>query len=278
FTQFTVKDGLNSNTVWSILEDKTGNIWFGTDYGVCRYNGKTITRVPITSINNLLTNYTNSKNTVWSMMQDKSGKIWFGADDALYCYNGKTFTRFLDSPGLINKGVLTLKNIQCMMEDKSGNLWFGSGPMVQEGIIRYDGKSLENFKPKNEGWIRNIIQDQKDNILFTTRHNGACRYDGENFTFISNSLGIVYNSMMTCFEDKAGNIWFASDCGTSLNDSVGGAWRFDGKTLTKFSTKDGLTNNAVFLIFEDRSENIWIGTRNTGLYRYDGKTITSFSD
>lgn len=44
FTQFTIKDGLNSNTVWSVLEDRKGNIWFGTrDLGLCRYDGKIFT-------------------------------------------------------------------------------------------------------------------------------------------------------------------------------------------------------------------------------------------
>ena len=284
FTQFTQKDGLSSNKVWSILEDKAGNIWFGTDQGVCRFDGKAIVSVPIRS-SNLSSLYLSSsvnelapaKKAVWSMLQDRSGNIWFGTDEGLYRFDGKTFTRLLDDPAILNTGKLTLKSVQCMLEDQKGNFWFGSGPMAFEGLCRYDGQMVESFKPKNEGWIRNIIQDLKGDIVFATRHNGACRYDGKNFTFISNELGMVYNSMMACFEDKAGNTWFSSDYGTTLNDSVGGAWRYDGKTLTKFSIKDGLTNNAVFLIMEDRSGNIWIGTRNIGLYRYDGKTITSFS-
>jgi streptogramin lyase len=278
FTQFTKKDGLSSNAIWAISEDRTGNIWFGTASGICRYDGKTITAVPITIAGNLLNNALPSKNAVWSTMVDRGGKIWFGTDDGLYCSDGKTFTRFIDDKSIENKSGLTLKNVQCMYEDSSGNMWFGSGPMAQEGIIRYDGKFLENWKPQNEGWIRNITQDKKGDILFATRHHGACSYNGKNFTFISNSLGVVYNSMMISFEDKAGNLWFASDYGTELNDSVGGAWRYDGKTLTKFSTKDGLANNAVFLILEDRSGNIWIGTRNNGLYCFDGKNLTSFTE
>jgi ligand-binding sensor domain-containing protein len=45
FTQFTMKDGLLSNCVWSILEDNKGNIWFGTVEGICRYDGKNINKV-----------------------------------------------------------------------------------------------------------------------------------------------------------------------------------------------------------------------------------------
>src|SRR5260221_3526356 len=47
FTNFTTKDGLNNNTVWSMVEDEAGNIWFGTDDGLCRYDGRTISNMPI---------------------------------------------------------------------------------------------------------------------------------------------------------------------------------------------------------------------------------------
>ena len=47
FTQFTMKDGLLSNCVWSMLEDHSGNIWFGTGEGICRYDGKSITSMTI---------------------------------------------------------------------------------------------------------------------------------------------------------------------------------------------------------------------------------------
>ena len=38
--QFTIKDGLCDNQIRTIQEDSTGNIWFGTDIGVIRYDGK----------------------------------------------------------------------------------------------------------------------------------------------------------------------------------------------------------------------------------------------
>jgi ligand-binding sensor domain-containing protein len=87
FTQFTIQNGLTSNTVWSILQDKEGNIWFGTTDGPCRYDGKSITPVPING--NLLPeinsdgyyNNWSTKKTVWSMLQDKSGRIWFGTGE-----------------------------------------------------------------------------------------------------------------------------------------------------------------------------------------------------
>lgn len=41
WTNYTTKDGLASNMVFSIAEDKQGVLWFGTDQGLTRYDGTT---------------------------------------------------------------------------------------------------------------------------------------------------------------------------------------------------------------------------------------------
>ena len=44
FTPFTEKEGLCSNNVYCLMQDKTGDIWVGTlNAGVCRYDGKVFT-------------------------------------------------------------------------------------------------------------------------------------------------------------------------------------------------------------------------------------------
>ncbi len=287
FTNFTTKDGLSSNTVWSILEDKAGDIWIGTNAGLCRYSysEKAITPVPfsITESNGfLLTNTVNnnSKNEVFSIMQDKNGTLWLGTSDGVYCrkLGGKSFTRFLDNFSIINANNLSLKSVQCMLEDKNGNIWFGSGPMAFEGICLYNGRILTNFKPKNESWIRTILESKNGTILFATRHIGVYMYDGKTFLPFSKPPEIANDLFNTILEDKASNIWYASDYAKDPNDEKGGVWKFDGKTFERFTKKEGLTNTSAFFILEDKSGHIWIGTRSTGLYRYDGKTIRSFSE
>ncbi len=45
FTHFTQKEGLPSNNVYSMFEDREGRIWFGSvaHFGTSRYDGKTFT-------------------------------------------------------------------------------------------------------------------------------------------------------------------------------------------------------------------------------------------
>jgi ligand-binding sensor domain-containing protein len=69
---------------------------------------------------------------------------------------------------------------------------------------------------------------------------------------------------MCIYEDKAGNIWFATG---------GGASRWDGKSFQNFTTKEGLSNNDLTTIMEDKTGKIWFGTRGEPCF-YDGKTFT----
>jgi ligand-binding sensor domain-containing protein len=277
FSQFTEKDGLSNNKVWSILEDRLGNIWFGTDDGVSRYDGKTISKIPLTITNPGGFGTTipqPGQNAVWSMMQDKSGMIWFGTTNDLYCYNGKVFSRFLDRNNISNNQNLQLKWIQCFLEDSNGTIWMGSGPIAMEGVIRFDGKTITSSKPNGDGWIRYILEDKNKNIWFGGRSKGNFIYDGNTFIKYTQKIGIG-NPVLV---DKSGNIWFNGEEKLSTVESEGGIWRYDGNTFKNYNTSDGMSKYFVWNIFEDRNGNIWIGTRNCGLYRYNGQRFEVFSE
>lgn len=61
FTTITNKDGKAFRNVWSIIEDRKGNIWFGED-GLWRYDGSTFTKV--------------TEKGVYAIIEDKKGNIW----------------------------------------------------------------------------------------------------------------------------------------------------------------------------------------------------------
>ena len=70
------------------------------------------------------------------------------------------------------------------------------------------------------------------------------------------------------FEDRDGNIWFATDQG---------AQRYDGMRWTTYTTKDGLGHNQVRTITQTRDGAMWFGTYGGGVSRYDGKTHSAGS-
>lgn len=279
FTNFTVKDGLSNNFVWSIFEDKTGNLWFGTSDGACRYNGKNFTSIPISVIkgSNLPKNkisvdsYGNpsEENAVWDIFQDKNGKFWFGTTDGVYRYDGMYFTRFLHNDSVINNSDIQIKKVERILEDKTGNIWFSG--RNNEGVFRFDGKSLTSFKPDGKNWLWPVLEDQAGNIWFSN-WSTVYRYDGKTFTNLTKRDDSCNNGSTCMMQDKNGNIW----CG---NDGAnGGLCRYDGKSFTHFTTKEGLINNSVWCIVEDKAGNLWVGTRGMGLCRYDGEKFTGFSE
>lgn len=270
FINFITKDGLCNNTVYSIMEDELGKVWFGTLNGVSFYDGnafKSISMPQSDSILNKSPNNITSSNMVLSMLQDSEGNIWFGTFGyGVYCYNGKTFTNFLSNQGAKQTDGLHHNVAQCMVQDKVGNIWFGS--MSHGGVNRYSKKTFTHFST-NDGLCDNqifcILEDKKGNIWFGTRDGGICRYDGKTFA----NFPISNNCVNVIFEDKDGNLWFGCDRGTLC--------RYDGNTFTNFTTKESLNNNRIWTIVQDNKGDIWFGSRRGDLSRFDGTTFTNFS-
>jgi ligand-binding sensor domain-containing protein/class 3 adenylate cyclase len=252
-----VDQGMASSYVYSITEDKSGNLWFGTGGGgVSRYDG--------TSFTHFTTNEGLSNNTVWAITTDKSGNLWFGTNGGgVSRYDGTSFTHFTTKEGLSNNNVLSIT------EDKSGNLWFGTNG---GGVSRYDGTSFTHFTT-NEGLSNNtvlsITEDKSGNLWFGTEGGGVSRYDGTSFTHFTTNEGLSNNNVLSITEDKSGYLWFGTN--------GGGVSRYDGTSFTHFTTNEGLSNNTVLSITEDKSGNLWFGTEGGGVSRYDGTSFTHFT-
>ncbi len=299
FKNYTIQDGLHSNTILSILEDKNGIIWIGTNIGLCQYNPtaiqtkqslfKTI-QFSLTKVSNFYPSTgnhpSNSETGVWSLMQDKTGRIWIGTnDDGVYCFNGKNFHHFLYQDSVVNTHKLKLNNVSAIIEDNKGKIWFTTW---FEGIVCFDGKAVSNYKPNGDVWFGTIYQDRQGILWIGTRDHGVYRYDGDTFINVFSNIAIFNTcGIESIVEDKNGNLWFGTEYGQiATRDSFGGLWRhsyadssFSKKNqMTNFTMKDGLNSNSVFWNFEDKSGNIWIGTRNIGLCRYDGTRITKYSE
>ena len=258
FSSFSKLQGLKHGGISCVLEDKYGNLWFGTTGGgVSKYDGQHFTH--FTDKQGL------SNNFVRCILEDKFGNIWFGtAGGGVSKYDGQRFTHFTDKQGLSNNVVLSI------LEDKSGNIWLGT---EGGGVSKYDGQRFTHFTNK-QGLINNnvstILEDKSGNIWFGTAGGGVSKYDGQDFTHFTEQQGLSNNDVSSILEDKSGNIWFGTE--------GGGVTKYDGQRFTHFTDKEGLSQNDVYCILEDKSRNLWFGTWGGGVTKYDGQRFTHFTD
>ncbi|MEM1320728.1 MAG: two-component regulator propeller domain-containing protein [Bacteroidota bacterium] len=147
FTHFTKKEGLCSNIVSDILEDRQGNIWLSSlksafpkhpkEGGLNRFDGKSFTQFP--EVEGL------HENDIYTIYKDLSGNIWIGAlGIGAYRYDGKNFT-LLNS--IDHSDLTPVWGIQAIHEDRNGKLWFG----FSGGLYRLKGPSFVNIQ-QNGPW------------------------------------------------------------------------------------------------------------------------------
>lgn len=124
--QYTTEDGLPSNTIYSMVQDREDHMWFATDAGVSRFDGHTFHNL---SVNDGLTD-----NNVINVAEDSKGRIWFLTLNGRLCFwlNGKVFDQ---------RTIPDLGRYQCsagwqsFAEDKHGRLWFAG---VRSDVLRLD--------------------------------------------------------------------------------------------------------------------------------------------
>lgn len=246
------------NSVHAIAEDKKGNIWFGTNHGAIKYNGRTFRSY--TEKNGL----SNTKVGRKSILIDNSGNIWVGTKGGVFRYNpsadstgGKCFSLF---------DLLTPVNIKDIMEDKAGNIWFAS---QDNGVFRYDGKTIKNISEKKglgDNYAGGMIQDKKGNFWFTME-GGICRYDGRTFKEFTTKDGLGGSDVWGIYIEKSGIIWITARGSTTRYDpSIPIS---NSKAFTVFTEEDGI-NCCVQSMYQDRSGNMWWGA-GSGLYQFDGE-------
>lgn len=288
FTNFTTHHGLCNNYVGAIIQDKMGNILFGTNSGICKYDGLTFSKYAIPDTL-----------SITCMLEDQNGNLWFGTKhDGIFRYNGKTLDNFLNSHqpeyNLGNNNQFILD----MLQDRDGNIWFSS--WNGGGVWRFDGNNFKNFLPSadyytsnqdnrnfnkpqgtssstyspspdyiNDDMIFSMTEDHSWNIWFATRDHGICRYNGKTFTTIGKNEGFNSRGATAILQVDDNSYWI-----TTVDSGV---WHYDGKTFTNYTEKDGLVNNAVMNMLKDKKGNLWFGTKYLGLSGYDGKTFTTFS-
>lgn len=261
FEVLTAIDGLSHNKVQCILQDNQGYIWFGTVYGLNRYDGYTFhayENVPgdTTSLAN---------NNIVSLFQDSKNIIWIGSSTGLSSFN-PVKNKFTNYNFPLLQGY-----VYDFFEDEHNTIWIaGSNGLFS---LNQNRKQLNRHATDNNGRenIQGIVRDKSDkNILWLSSETGFRKYNIKTGKTISYPIGV------TAFEDISkeithniiqtpdGNLWMSTTSNgiCKLNTITG---QVSAKVMATESSRSG---TATFLTLASDST-FWIGSE--GLYQYNYK-------
>lgn len=195
------KEESGLNNVWSMCEDKKGNIWFGTSgSGITVYDGKSY------KLYHLKEGLHGIR--IISMVCDRKGNIWIAHENGLDMFDGKSFINFSSNLGFATEGV------SAIYEDNLGQIWLGS----TEKIVKYDdGSFITITRPGGFPKIRNIIND-KFGYMWLSTDVGIMVYNGTGFKVIGEKEGLSSNTVYYVQPDENGNLWMGTNNGIDMLD------------------------------------------------------------
>lgn len=251
FRHFSVEDGLSSNSVRAIMQDKYGFLWLGTDEGLNRYDGTTVKLYRLKE---------QGANEAISSLYGTTDKIWIGTDERVYVYDYETenLTPFdLATPNQTN----IRTNTNYITEDKDKNLWFAT---VGQGIFRYNvaNNQLEQYEFKNSnGLMASVLVDSENQIWAVTN------WGNSTLSKLNKAENKFEPFQLTCEADK-----HESNALIMLEDSEHTLWlgtwegglqkidKYSGKVTTYLHPADGKGATHIHSLMEYAPHQLLIGS------------------
>jgi ligand-binding sensor domain-containing protein len=277
-SHYTTADGLLSNRIEVIQEDKSGFLYFSTPLGVSKFDG-----------HQFVTLKENPVPGTWTLQADDLWFKDFSFNGTVLRYDGLQLQRLkmptvdvVDAWLMNNKGVSSPYAVYSIYKDTKGNVWFGTGAA---GVLRYNGSRFDwiteadvnelHNGPSNG--VRSMVEDSEGQFWFNT----AYRYDvygapvsAKTFYDRTKSIGSLdgvdpdFNEFMSIVRDDEGHLWMAT--------YRAGVYRYTGKMIIHYPIQDKGEDVTAFCIYKDRYDGLWVGTHEHGVFKFKGDRFVRF--
>ncbi|WP_029284670.1 hybrid sensor histidine kinase/response regulator transcription factor [Pedobacter sp. R20-19] len=264
FRHYTVSDGLCANTIWDIEQDDQGYMWFGTKYGLSRFDGYDFKSFQFQKgIPGSLGN-----NFIRKIFKYDAKTFWIGTDEGIYIFNLETEKFSLFKP-------LQHFFINDVIRARNGDIWIAT---KEKGVFVYVPKSqkIKRFNTTSSPSIASnevskILQDDAGEIWMGTYGKGIDVLNPKNnqirqYNTSSPSAKLSSNVILDLYKDSNGDIWIGTMAG-GLN-----FWNKRTKQFTIYQKSSGnsISDNIVRAIYEPKPGYICLGTEK-GLNIFDRK-------
>lgn len=304
FYRYTSSDGLASSTVYQTLQDREGFIWFATQNGISKFDGKNFSTYRIKDGLN--------SNSIISLAEGAKGELYIGNYEkgVNVIKNGKIENFFLDTTG--NQFPITNMFVMKTPDGKS-RLYTHKYYAHINALSLYDGKKTETSRielnPPHTEKIGNLPNGEiilltrkglyilKNNIAEKLAVKGLPDISfssitaGNDSSYYVGSDGIVFkiknnrvvksydvnlvkgkNEIFLMLNDRNGNLWF------SITNSGFFLIPNGSNEIINIGIKMDLQFTNVNNFLEDREGNVWISTYGKGAFCLNNLYIKSYNE
>jgi len=264
----TDNSDLPTNYLLSVTEDKSGEIWVGTELaGISKIS---LDNYPVQILYPEPKESNHRSNAIRLIYGDSRGRFWIGTRNGYLHIYDSSFKKLKSHkiPGGLPFAAT---------EDLNGNIWLGTRgngimvfpPSADAPVAHYLLHDIER-QPTNSNSVFDIIRDSQ-NRIWAASFGGGLHYADLNEKDITfrhiNTRTINQDMVRVLLQDHTGMIWAGTNEGVNV---------FDPNELVHDNTKyinfhfdvnndRSLNNNEVKAIFEDSKGRIWLGTTGGGL-------------
>jgi len=292
FKNYTTQNGLLTNELYEMSQDKYGYIWIVSSLGLTRFDGKTFFHKAIPEIvdNPTILPYVRTMPNGNIMIASYMQGIFVQQDDG-------QFTQYLDG-GTVEVGKNMFKSVKYCPDnsilactgrslylikdgamnqlyeyeslisvfntleiDKENHIWFGG--RLGLGIMQLSdtGYEIALFPELKDKFICDILFDDEGTLHVATiqgyyriKWQQPYRWDS-NYTIEQPFLQLKDIYINHFYLDKARNLWIPTDSY--------GVFRTKGDSITLHLTQEnGLISSSVVCMMQDNEDNYWFGTLN----------------
>lgn len=268
FSYISIKEGLSQSTVFSIDQDKQGNMWFATYDGVNKYDGYAFT---------VYQHDTSDPNSIANdiarvVKTDNQGRVWIGTRDGLSYYDDvkdKFRNFFYDKKGkrLQVNGIAELSPEQLLVS-------------TQEGLLMFDiqqSKFIDNsFNPSMQKLVASTLFEQGDHIYIGTMDDGLFIYSIKKATLEKLTPALDHKQIQSVLQQSPTRLWVATE--------GEGLYLINPKTkeVTNYrhspSDPKSISSNYIRSLALDSQNRLWVGTFNDlNIYHEGNNSFVSYS-
>jgi two-component system sensor histidine kinase ChiS len=287
FENISLEEGLSQSTVFSIIQDQRGFLWFGTEDGLNKYDGYSFTvyKADLDSSNSLLSNW------IDVIYEDDDGMLWIGTSGGLDRFDPwrETFTHFQHNPE--DDKSLSANHITALLQDHEGMLWIGTLDgginkldLETEQIVYYQEDPRDQDSISSNG-ITSVYEDEFGILFVGTANGGLNVYNREENIWLSflpdssNPTSISHRHVSSITGNGSGLLWIGTEGGglnklilssSQREDLASGSFQNSPDLQFQHYQHDpneysSLSSNDISSLYSDYEGMLWIGTKTTGL-------------